>query len=96
MGFSGQEHWSGLPCLSPGNLPDPLTEPSSLKSRALAGRFFTTSTSATWEVTHVSEFKMSGGWEGQGGTLDRQFHYLSSSRSYWSSFSSVAVGSWAR
>ena len=29
------------------------------------------------------------------GTSDRQFHHLSSSRSYWSSFSSAAVGSWA-
>ena len=26
MGFSGQEYWSGLPFLSPGNLPDPGTE----------------------------------------------------------------------
>ena len=23
MGFSGQEYWSGLPCPSPGDLPDP-------------------------------------------------------------------------
>ena len=23
MGFSGQEHWSGLPCPPPWNLPDP-------------------------------------------------------------------------
>ena len=23
MGFSKQEHWSGLPCSSPGDLPDP-------------------------------------------------------------------------
>ena len=23
MGFSRQEHWSGLPCPSPGDLPDP-------------------------------------------------------------------------
>ena len=29
MGFSGQEYWSGLPFLSPGNLPDPGTEPRS-------------------------------------------------------------------
>ena len=25
-GFSGQEYWSGLPCLSPGNLPNPAIE----------------------------------------------------------------------
>ena len=30
MGFSGQEHWSGLPRLPPGDLPDPGTEPESL------------------------------------------------------------------
>ena len=39
MGFSSQEHWSGLSCPSPGDLPDPGIEPM---SPALAGRFFTT------------------------------------------------------
>ena len=29
-GFSRQEYWSGLPCLSPGDLPDPGIEPISL------------------------------------------------------------------
>ena len=29
MGFSRQEHWSGLPFPSPGGLPDPGIEPSS-------------------------------------------------------------------
>ena len=29
MGFSRQEYWSGLPCLSPGDLPDPGIEPGS-------------------------------------------------------------------
>ena len=33
MGFSGQEHWSGLSCPPPGDLPDP----ESLRSGALAG-----------------------------------------------------------
>ena len=42
-GFSRQEYWSGLPCPPPGDLPDPEIEPTSLKSLALAGRFFTTS-----------------------------------------------------
>ena len=37
--FSRQEHWSGLPCPPPGNLPDPGIEPASLTSPALAGRF---------------------------------------------------------
>ena len=46
--FSRQEYWSGLPCPSPGDLPNPGIE---LKSPALAGRFFTTS--ATLEVPRV-------------------------------------------
>ena len=48
MGFSRQEDWSELPCPSPGDLPDPGIEPVSLTSPALAGGFFTTST--TWEA----------------------------------------------
>ena len=39
QGLFRQEYWSGLPFPSPGDLPDPLIEPTSL---ALAGRFFTT------------------------------------------------------
>ena len=41
MGFSRQEYWSALPFPSPGDLPDPETEPASLMSPALAGGFFT-------------------------------------------------------
>ena len=37
-GFPSQEHWSGLPFHSPGDLPQPGIE---LMSPALAGRFFT-------------------------------------------------------
>ena len=48
VGFSRQEYWSGLPYPPPRDLPDPGTEPVSLKSPVLAGRFFTTST--TWEA----------------------------------------------
>ena len=43
MGFSKQEHWSGLPCPPPGDLPDPEMELQSSESPALAGGFFTTS-----------------------------------------------------
>ena len=50
MGFSRQEYWRGLPCPPPGDLPNPGTEPVSLISPALAGGFFTTST--TWEPPH--------------------------------------------
>ena len=48
MGFSRREHWSGLPRPPPGDLPEPGIEPTSLTSLALAGGFFTTST--TWEA----------------------------------------------
>ena len=48
LGFSRQEHWSGLPCPPAGDLPNPGIEPASLTSLALAGGFFTTS--ATWEA----------------------------------------------
>ena len=41
IGFSRQEYWSALPCPPPGDLLDPGTEPVSLASPALAGRFFT-------------------------------------------------------
>ena len=46
--FSRQEHWRGLPCPPPRDLPDPGTEPASLMFPALAGEFFTTST--IWEA----------------------------------------------
>ena len=45
MGLSRKEHWSGLPCPPPEDLPEPEIKPASLMSPALAGRFFTTSTS---------------------------------------------------
>ena len=48
MGFSRQESWNGLPCPPPGDLPHPGIEPASLTSSALAGGFFTTST--TWKA----------------------------------------------
>ena len=48
MGFPRQEDWMGCHALLQGNLPDPGIEPESLTSSALAGGFFTTST--TWEA----------------------------------------------
>ena len=51
MGFPRQEYWSGMPCLPPGDLPDPGIEPMCLTSLALAGRFFTTST--IWEAPNT-------------------------------------------
>ena len=48
MGFSWQEYWSQLSFPSPGDLPNPGIEPTSLMSPALAGGIFTTNT--TWET----------------------------------------------
>ena len=42
MRFPRQEYWSGLPFPSPGNLPNPGMDPTSLASPSLAGGFFTT------------------------------------------------------
>ena len=54
MGLSRQEYGNGLPCPPPGDLPNPGIEPMSLTSPALAGRFFTTST--TWEALSTSRY----------------------------------------
>ena len=48
MGFSRHEYWSGLPCSPLGYQLNPGIEPASLKSPALAGELFTTSTA--WEA----------------------------------------------
>ena len=48
MGFSRQEHWSGLPYPPPGYIPNPGVKPVSLMSPALTDGFFTMST--TWET----------------------------------------------
>ena len=53
MGFSRQEYWRRLPLPSLGDLPNPGIEPMSLTSPALAGRFFTIST--TWEA-HTTQY----------------------------------------
>ena len=47
-GFSRQDYWDKLPCLPPGDLPDPEMEPMSLSCPVLADQFFIIS--ATWEV----------------------------------------------
>ena len=43
VGFSRKEYWSGWPFPSPGDLPHPGAEPTSLTSLPLAGGLFTTS-----------------------------------------------------
>ena len=60
LGFSRQEHQSGLPHPPPGDLPDPGMEPESLRSPTLAGRFFTTS--ATWEICSLEEQDIQDHW----------------------------------
>ena len=50
MGFSRQEHWSGLPLPSPGDLSNPGIEPMSLMSPALAVRLFTTSAKVKYNL----------------------------------------------
>ena len=44
MSFCRQDYWSGSPCPPPGDPPDPGIELASLVSPALAGRFFSIST----------------------------------------------------
>ena len=66
VGFSRQEHWSGLPCPSAGNLPDPGIEPLS-HLPAPAGGVFTTS--AMWEACWCAEQSVDradGSSEGRG------------------------------
>ena len=57
MGFPRQEYWSGLPFPSPGDLPDPGTEPISL---ALAGRFFTAE--SPWEAQELDRLGSNSGF----------------------------------
>ena len=51
LGFSRQEYWSGFPYPLPVDLPDPGIKLTSPASRAVAGRFFTSS--ATWEAPAI-------------------------------------------
>ena len=48
MGFSRQEHWSGLPCPPSGDLPDPGIKPASLVSHCIDTRILYYCT--TWEA----------------------------------------------
>ena len=56
MGFSRQKYWIGLSLPTARDLPDPGMEPPSLVFPAMAGGFFTTST--TWETQRE---KLEGG-----------------------------------
>ena len=50
MEFSRQEHWSGLPFTTPGDLPNPGIQPTTSASPVLAGGFFTTEPQTTREA----------------------------------------------
>ena len=57
MGFSRQEHWSGLPFPPPEDLSDPRIEPTFPVFLSLAGRFFTTE--PPWKHNRFNkDFKM--------------------------------------
>ena len=56
MGFSRQEHWSGLLCPPTGSFPDLGMKPASLTSPALADRFFTRS--ATWKPSGAHKMSL--------------------------------------
>ena len=51
MRFSRQEYWSGLPCLPPGNLPNPGIKPVTLTSNLHCRRVLYHC--ATWEAHHM-------------------------------------------
>ena len=53
MGFSRQEYWSGFPFPSPGDLPDPGTEPGSPTMEADALTSEPPAGSLTWVSTKV-------------------------------------------
>ena len=59
-GFSRQEYWSGLPFPSPGDLPDPGIQPTSLASPALVGGFCTTEPPAHKSIHILQEYKQKG------------------------------------
>ena len=53
MEFSRQEYWSGLPFPFPGDLPDPVIEPTSPATPASAGTFFIFQ--AAWDYQDSSQ-----------------------------------------
>ena len=57
MVFTRQEYWSGLPCPSPGDLPEPGMEPASLMSPALVGGFLTLGPPGETPVSQINQRK---------------------------------------
>ena len=61
LGFSRQEYCTGLPCIPPGDLCNPGIKPASFISPALAGEFFTTST--TWVEKAMAPHSSTLAWK---------------------------------
>ena len=55
MEFSRQEYWSGLSFPTPGDLPNPETEPASLVSPALEKEIATHSSILAWKIPWTEE-----------------------------------------
>ena len=51
-GFSRQEHWTGLPCPPPGDLPDPGMEPASLVSPSFQADSYCWTTRKAWYLAN--------------------------------------------
>ena len=59
VGFSRQEYWSGWPFPSPGDLPNPGVEATSLMSPALTGGFFSTGKPLLVDVIKIKSYWIS-------------------------------------
>ena len=72
MGFSRQEYWRRLPCLPPGDIPNPRIKPLSLMSPELAGKFSATSAQSLsrvrlfatpWTLAHQIPLSVHGSFQ---------------------------------
>ena len=91
MGFPRQEYWSGLPFLSPENLPNPGIEPM---SPALAGRFFITELRGRKQINLSNNFRNNLGVPSHGYFFLHQFLSLHVSTIFWPWFSHHLMLSW--
>ena len=60
MGFSRQEYCSGVPCLSPGDLPDPGIKPASLNVSCTGRQVFTTNATREVHLLQYQDFSQQG------------------------------------
>ena len=60
-GLCRREYWNGLPCPSPGDLPNPAVESVSFTSPALAGWFFTNSATISGKPQIASKSRKENG-----------------------------------